>query len=339
MGGINKLKRFIPSSLKRQVHKINDCRVQKRQFKRFMSWISLDTSRDKARIETRLAFDVHRLEKGLSHSHFKDGFGQSVLCEISKRLLLLKEADSNYRNNPCYIQAIAALHEYRQRHIADGYDLSKVQQLFSPDIWNEASSYVPTDSVPAAGSFILNREAKANNLKKPFIDLAARRYSVREYADTEVPQQTLDNVYSIAMKTPSVCNRQSVRLYQISDAETIKSALNIQGGFRGYALPPVLLFVTSDIRAFMNADERNEPFVDGGLFAMSLLYALEAYGLAACPLNAMFSSEADVETRNLLHIPDYELPIMYIAVGNFPGEVPVCRSTRRDFESILNKIR
>ena len=61
-------------------------------------------------------------------------------------------------------------------------------------------------------------------------------------------------------------------------------ALKIQGGFLGYAMPPVLLLVTSDIRAFMNNGERNEPFVDGGLFSMSLLYALEAYGLAACPL-------------------------------------------------------
>lgn len=82
-------------------------------------------------------------------------------------------------------------------------------------------------------------------------------------------------------------------------------------------MPPVLLLVTSDIRAFMNNGERNEPFVDGGLFSMSLLYALEAYGLAACPLNAMFNLSQDRQTRELLDIPDYEFPVMYIAVGNF----------------------
>lgn len=71
---------------------------------------------------------------------------------------------------------------------------------------------------------------------------------------------------------------------------------------------------------------------------MTLLYALEAYGLAACPLNAMFTAEVDAKTRELLQVPDYELPVMYIAVGNFPKEVPVCRSTRRDVESVLNII-
>lgn len=88
----------------------------------------------------------------------------------------------------------------------------------------------------------------------------------------------------------------------------------------------------------MNNNERNEPFVDGGLFSMSLLYALEAYGLAACPLNAMFSLSQDRQTRALLNIPDYELPVMYIAVGNFPESVPVCRSTRRDPKAIVKKI-
>ena len=332
------VKRVIPSPIKRLLHVYKDARAQRLQFKRFLHWMSLDTSSDKARIETRLAFDIHRLETGLSHTHFRDGFGQSVLREISKRMVMLQHVDRNYPTNSLYMQAIAALHEYQQHNVADGYDLSEIRELFPPDIWNGASTYEPMDSSPAAGSFVLARESKANNLEKSFIDLAAGRYSVREYASTPVSQQTLDKVYSIAMKTPSVCNRQSARIYQISDADIIESALKLQGGFHGYDVPPILLFITSDIRAFMNADERNEPFVDGGLFAMTLLYALEAYGLAACPLNAMFTAEVDAKTRELLQVPDYELPVMYIAVGNFPKEVPVCRSTRRDVESVLTII-
>lgn len=171
-----------------------------------------------------------------------------------------------------------------------------------------------------------------------FIQRAQNRYSVREYASKPVSQDLLDKVYEVSMKTPSVCNRQATRVYQITDPEKIATALKIQGGFNGYGMPPVLLLITSDIRAFMNNNERNEPFVDGGLFSMSLLYALEAYGLAACPLNAMFSLSQDRRTRALLNIPDYELPVMYIAVGNFPESVPVCRSTRRDPKAIVAKL-
>lgn len=180
--------------------------------------------------------------------------------------------------------------------------------------------------------------SKKDNLKRGFVELAEGRHSVREYASTPVEHDLLDKVYQVAMKTPSVCNRQASRIYQITDPTVIETALGIQGGFRGYAVPPVLLLITSDIRAFMNENERNEPFVDGGLFAMSLLYALEAYGLAACPLNAMFSHTQDIRTRKLLGVPDCEFPVMYIAVGNFPESVPVCRSTRRTAESVITRI-
>ena len=320
-------------SVKQIIKKI----MQKLQHKRFMHWISSDTSADKERVETRLAFDVHRLEKGLSHVEFRDGFGRGVLSEISKRMMLLEKADPGFQRNPLYLQGLAVLHEYQRRHEEDGYDLSEVRDLFPAQIWDAAREYHSEDFINA-GSFIMEASSKIDNLSKGFTDLAGQRYSVREYSSESIPQELLDKVYKASMKTPSVCNRQATRVYQITNPEKIKKALQIQGGFTGYATPPVLLLITSDIRTFMNNDERNEPFVDGGLFSMSLLYALEAYGLAACPLNAMFSLSQDRQTRKLLGIPDYEFPVMYIAAGNFPESVPVCRSTRRSPESIVTLI-
>jgi len=316
----------------------NGRKAERTQIQRFMRWISLDVSTDKVRVETRLAFDIHRLEKGLSHVHFRLGFGKGVLSEISKRLVLLEKADPEYSVNPLYIQGLAVLHEYQRRHEEQGYDLAQVEAMFPESIWRAAQEYKVDDSAVNAGSFVMESASKVNNLSVDFVQLAQNRYSVREYASKPVSQDLLDKVYEVSMETPSVCNRQATRVYQIADPEKIKAALNIQGGFHGYDMPPVLLLVTSDIRAFMNNGERNEPFVDGGLFSMSLLYALEAYGLAACPLNAMFSLSQDRKTRALLHIPDYELPVMYIAVGNFPESIPVCRSTRRDPKTIVKKI-
>ena len=56
-----------------------------------MRWVSRNSSTDKARIETRLAFGIHRLEKGYSvMSKFRDGFGRGVLAEISRRMSLLE---------------------------------------------------------------------------------------------------------------------------------------------------------------------------------------------------------------------------------------------------------
>lgn len=307
-------------------------RVQRR---RFLRWMSREDSTDKARVETRLAFDIHRLEKGLSHVSFHYGFGKGVLGEISKRMTMLETADPAYAANPLYLQGLAVLGEYKRRHMEADYDLFEVAALVPDHIWRQAGGMADSH---LAGSFLIDAAGKRDNLGAGFVELAERRYSVREYSTEPVPQNVLDKVYEVAMKTPSVCNRQATRVYQITDPSKVKAALDIQGGFRGYAPPPVLLLVTSDIRAFMNEAERNEPFTDGGLFSMSLLYALEAYGLAACPLNAMFSLKQERRTRQLLDIPDNEFLVMYIAVGNFPDTVPVCRSTRKSAESIVTKI-
>lgn len=213
--------------------------------------------------------------------------------------------------------------------------VSEVEAMFPKHIWRQTDAAADTHLV---GSFVVDTVGKRDNLGKGFVELAEHRYSVSEYSAEPVSQDVLDKVYAVAMKTPSVCNRQATRVYQITNPAKVKAALDIQGGFHGYAAPPVLLLVTSDIRAFMNESERNEPFTDGGLFSMSLLYALEAYGLAACPLNAMFDLSQAQCTRKLLGIPDNEFLIMYIAVGNFPDTVPVCCSTRKAVADVVTKI-
>ncbi|MFR4786710.1 MAG: hypothetical protein ACLUAM_10045 [Bifidobacterium adolescentis] len=60
-------------SLKAAMKASKASRIQRQ---RFMRWISLDTSTDKARVETRLAFDIHRLEKRLEPCQFQVWFWQ-----------------------------------------------------------------------------------------------------------------------------------------------------------------------------------------------------------------------------------------------------------------------
>lgn len=128
------MKRIIPTTawvgLRNLKGRLCGARAEGAQSKRFKRWYSRDESTDKTRVETRLAFDIHRLEKGLSHVGFRDGFGKGVLAEISKRMVLLEKADSNYEKNPLYLQGLAVLHEYQHRHEEDGYDLSEAKCLF-----------------------------------------------------------------------------------------------------------------------------------------------------------------------------------------------------------------
>ncbi|MGH2182869.1 nitroreductase family protein, partial [Enterococcus faecalis] len=130
-------------------------------------------------------------------------------------------------------------------------------------------------------------KSRLNRKEVDFKYLALNRYSIRDYDSSDVDLGMLNEAIEIALKSPSVCNRQSARVYVINDKKEIKELLNIQGGFNGYELPPCLILVTCDIQDFIDISERNQPYIDGGIFAMSLIYALEYQGFATCTLNTM----------------------------------------------------
>lgn len=90
--------------------------------------------------------------------------------------------------------------------------------------------------------------------------------------------------------------------------------------------------------AFIRANERNQPFIDGGLFSMSLLNALEFEGLGACALNAMMDKKTEERIFEILKIKSNDRLIMFISVGNFKNEVKVPVSLRNNLEDIINII-
>ena len=271
------------------------------QMKRFRRNYARRGSTRKSHLETRIVFFTHQIEKGLSHTDFRYGFGKKVL------------------------------HEYRVRHETKQFDLTYAKDLFSQRIWNE----IEFTNDRSGGDLIIRSADKRDNAELSFSQLMEQRHSVREFAETPVTVEEIMNAVRVAMRTPSVCNRQPTRVHIITDAELIKKAMPLQGGFRGYPMPPALVLITGDNQTMMNQDERNECYTDGGLFGMSLLLALEEQQIAACPLNTMLPMKRDEATRELLHIPDSEFLVMYIAVGHFRDEVKTCKSQRFSADEIV----
>jgi len=118
--------------------------------------------------------------------------------------------------------------------------------------------------------------------------------------------------------------------------ENAQQALDWQPGNKGFGhLASRGLIVTADLQSFSGTGERNQPFVDGGMFAMSLLYALHALGLGACPLAWSMRPAQDREMRKALGIPDSEAVIMMISVGHLPDSLQVAKSHRMPIEHVL----
>jgi nitroreductase len=110
----------------------------------------------------------------------------------------------------------------------------------------------------------------------------------------------------------------------------------LQNGNRGFGNQiKTLLLVTSDLGQFVSVGKRNQCWVDGGMFAMSLLYALHSLGVATCCLNWSVRRAVDHQMKRLIHLPDAEVIIMLIAVGHYPPHFHVTRSPRKPLRDIL----
>ena len=96
-------------------------------------------------------------------------------------------------------------------------DISWQQSLFTADQWQRIMNAESNDG----GSISIRKSDKFNNKDLSFAALSENRHSVREFADEPVSLDELNQAIQMAMRTPSVCNRQPTRVHVILDKEVI----------------------------------------------------------------------------------------------------------------------
>ena len=135
----------------------------------------------------------------------------------------------------------------------------------------------------------------------------------------------------MAKNAPSACNRQSWRTYVFTNKKLIEEILLTQGGNRGFGhLANKLIVISGNVSVFGGSHERNQVFIDGGIYAMNVLYALHFNEIAACILNCSFDIEYDQKLRKLCGIKDSEVFITMIACGLPVDSFKVALSPRKD---------
>src|SRR5699024_7322570 len=148
------------------------------------------------------------------------------------------------------------------------------------------------------------------------------RYSIRQYTNEQVSDKFIRKAVEIAQKTPSVCNRQSAKVYSFKDKKDKEKILKHQNGNAGFgSTASHILIVTMDLRDFRGVIERNQSYIDGGMYAMSLIYALHSLGLGTCPLNLSITNNIEDKIKKTTGISDSEVLIMMIEVGHIPKEL------------------
>lgn len=162
-----------------------------------------------------------------------------------------------------------------------------------------------------------------------FLAFAQSRHSVRQFAPGPVPEAAIRRAVAAAQAAPSSCNRQTCTAHVWTDRALIDRVRRHQAGNRtfGHELGGIAV-ITSDLRHWEHAGERYQPWIDGGLFAMSLCHGLHAEGLGTCFLNWSVTPATDRALRAEIGLGDSQLVIVLLGFGLMPDSASVCASPR-----------
>jgi nitroreductase len=286
---------------------------------------------EEKRLQAEITATAHVVEKGFAMPEPRKGFGQDVIKSLIYLMNEYERREFNPSHNS-YVMAISALKNYLEFN--NKFDLGNIKGDIIIAI-DKSDKF--TDNMPNISSVLkLNKDDIIKKSKGNFEELANSRYSIRQFSDEPVDIKLVKEAISIARKTPSVCNRQCARIYIIEDKKQIKEILKVQQGNRGFGHTfDKLLIVASELNVFEGSNERNQAFTDGGMFAMSLTYALHYKGIGSCIINWCPNGSRDKKLRSISNIkPSHEILLM-IGIGNIPDKITVAASSRISIDEVI----
>lgn len=280
---------------------------------------------DPEKLAALITMDYHRIEKGLALQEPKPGFGQDVVRRLADNVALYERqfgVGALTFISRKVLRAYVAFNDHCQIQFPDLEEF--LRQGVQPDVATEGG----TRELAFSGVFpFSNEEARRFILS---------RHSVRQFTGRIVSKDLIEQSVSLAQKAPSVCNRQSARIFVSNDPARMAEILEFQNGNRGFGEKLGAVFiVTADMRAFTTLGERNQAWVDGGIFAMSLAHALHAQHLGACMLNWSMKGKHDKKMRRAFGIEDNYAVITMLGAGYVPEKIRVAASPRRSTKDII----
>ena len=261
----------------------------------------------------------HTIEKGLAHHNYRAGFGRE---NVDK---LIESLDQYVKMGfDCsaffYETALSCLKAYIQKNKENDLEDSALETRVNR---------FPGKANTCGGTITVSKPTETESMN--YEQLVSSRHSIRHFSNQSVDLKALIKAVELAQYTPSACNRQGWKTRIVSDKEKIRIILSNQNGNRGFGQEiDKILIVTADLRAQQRGRETFQAFIDGGMYAESILNALYYKGVGSVPLSAALTSVQDQIIRKTLEIDEAEIFILFIGVGNYPdGDVLTTRSERR----------
>ncbi len=174
-----------------------------------------------------------------------------------------------------------------------------------------------------------------------FLDLANKRYSVRNYKSTPVPQEKMRRCIEAARLAPSACNSQPWKFIIVDDPELVnelaKAAFEGLLDFNNFAfkVPVFVLIVSERQKMFAKfggvVKKKNFSLMDIGIAAEHLCLQATEEGLGTCILG-WFNEK---KVKKILSIPKLKRVELIIAVG-FSADEEIPHKKRKSMDEILS---
>lgn len=276
--------------------------------------------------EADLILNYHSLEKGMLFKERKKGFATHRIQKLHSLL-----ADPDIIKNIHRSQIMVGFQVMCQY-----YELHQKMEWIIEDIYTQ-EQYIKYRTLLGSnydenfnGVTDWDIEGFYKDSSSDFLKFAHSRKSVREFTGNLISHKVLHQVIDLANTAPSVCNRQASNVYLIEDKSKIDGILKIQGGFAGYTEDVnQLLILTNDRKFYYTVGERNQFYIDGGIYLMNLLYALHFYNIGNCPANWGKVASDERRLANYITIDPSEKIICLIPIGELKKTFRTTLSKRR----------
>ena len=180
-----------------------------------------------------------------------------------------------------------------------------------------------------------NENTTMNNSDTPVIDAIMARRSIRQYKETPVPRELLQQIAECGVNAPNAMNKQEWEVRILDDANYMNEVTELMK----QEMPQ---FVNSDAPGFRNAfrnamaliavacpdDEHGMTLINVGLMGENMCLAAQELGLGTCIMAApsifmTSSASAKPYLDKLGFTPGYKLRY-FLAVG-YPDEAPAAK--------------
>lgn len=295
---------------------------------RYSSYLKSNGTR--ANQKAKLTYYYHKIEKAMALPKPRPGFGKEWI--VAEFIPLLKKYYSNFGNDDVVGICCINLHAYTIFNKRLDAPLTNVYKIIHDTL--------QTIEKPSHNNVGGAKEVLADDIKTAsaidFSRFVNNRYSIRNFTSVAVDRDLIEKAIQMAQRTPSVCNRQPWHVYAFSDKQQILEALKYQNGNEGFSENiQVLIIVSGDLSSMMSSSERNEIWVDGGMFSMSLVYSLHSLGVGTCCLNLCHNVSQEIKLRRQIRMHPSHSPVMMIAVGHIPDRLDVAHSQRKSVKEVL----